>query len=185
MSFLINPYAFLAAGGDYESIATVTVGSGGASSIEFTSIPGTYQHLQVRGILKTDRASTGDTANVTINSDTGSNYAYHWIVGTGSAASAAAASSDAQITTNSLAGDSSATNIWAGLVLDILDYASTTKNTTVRSTCGNDRNGAGAISLGSGLWVSTSAVTSIKFAPGFGSNFKEHSTLALYGIKAP
>jgi hypothetical protein len=33
MSFLINPFAFLAAGGDFESIATVTVGSGGAASL--------------------------------------------------------------------------------------------------------------------------------------------------------
>ena len=43
--------------GDFESIATVTVGSGGASSIEFTSIPGTYQHLQVRGLLRQSSSS--------------------------------------------------------------------------------------------------------------------------------
>ena len=54
--FFINPFIF-AAGGDFESIATVTVGGGGAASIEFTSIPGTYQHLQIRGII----GNGGDT----------------------------------------------------------------------------------------------------------------------------
>jgi hypothetical protein len=40
----------LAAVGDFESIATVSVGSGGAADVEFTSIPATYTHLQIRGI---------------------------------------------------------------------------------------------------------------------------------------
>jgi hypothetical protein len=35
-----------AAAGDFESIATVTVGSGGSAVISFTSIPSTYAHLQ-------------------------------------------------------------------------------------------------------------------------------------------
>jgi hypothetical protein len=34
--------------GDFESIATVTVGGGGAANVEFTSIPATYTHLQLR-----------------------------------------------------------------------------------------------------------------------------------------
>ena len=44
--------------GSYESIATVTVGSGGSSYIEFTSIPGTYTHLQIRGILRNTGSSS-------------------------------------------------------------------------------------------------------------------------------
>ena len=41
---------------DYESIATVSVGSGGAADVEFTSIPGTYTHLQIRWIARSARA---------------------------------------------------------------------------------------------------------------------------------
>lgn len=86
----------IAVGGDFESIATVTVGSGGASSIEFTSIPGTYQHLQIRGIARTAR--TGATPKreavyIQFNGDTGTNYAYHNLFGTGAAAQAGAAAS--------------------------------------------------------------------------------------------
>ena len=46
--------------GSYESIQTVTVGLGGAANVEFTSIPATYTHLQIRGISKTDRADDND-----------------------------------------------------------------------------------------------------------------------------
>jgi hypothetical protein len=38
----------------YEAIATVTVGSGGATDIEFTSIPGTYTDLLIKSSLRSD-----------------------------------------------------------------------------------------------------------------------------------
>jgi hypothetical protein len=44
----------------YESIAVSTVGSGGASSVSFTSIPGTYSHLQIRYLGRDNRASDSD-----------------------------------------------------------------------------------------------------------------------------
>ena len=46
--------------GSYESIATVTVGSGGAASVEFTSIPSTYTHLQIRAIVRTNYTSSNN-----------------------------------------------------------------------------------------------------------------------------
>ena len=53
-SFLAGNAAVI--GTSYESIATTTVGSGGASSITFSSIPATYAHLQIRGIFKPSAA---------------------------------------------------------------------------------------------------------------------------------
>ena len=68
----------------YESIATTTVGSGGTASITFGSIPSTYTHLQVRGILQSARATfSRDEYKITINSDTGTNYDSHNIYGSG------------------------------------------------------------------------------------------------------
>jgi hypothetical protein len=77
--------------GDFQSIATVSVGSGGAANVEFTSIPATYTHLQLRWIAKTDRVNTDDVVNMTFNSDTGANYSWHYIRGNGVAASSSAA----------------------------------------------------------------------------------------------
>ena len=179
--------AFAAADGDYESIATVTVGSGGASSIEFTSIPGTYQHLQIRGIGRTDRTSAAaDQLRLRVNGDsTNANYAIHFLTGTGAAAGAEGYTSQGLWNTyNTLTGPSATTSIFGGVVIDILDYSSTSKNKVMRAFGGQDRNGAGELGITSGLWLSTSAVTSLELIK-IGSNFVQHSTFALYGVKAP
>jgi hypothetical protein len=94
--FFINPFIY-AGGGDFESIATVTVGSGGAANIEFASIPGTFQHLQIRGIVRSDRASGNENVRYQLNASTSSNYAYHALRGDGSAPAAEAGSSQAQM----------------------------------------------------------------------------------------
>jgi hypothetical protein len=73
--------------GAYDSIATYTVGSGGAADVEFTSIPATYTHLQIRGIARSARSGeTDDNIALQFNADTGSNYAHHDINGNGSSA---------------------------------------------------------------------------------------------------
>jgi hypothetical protein len=187
MSFLINPFTFAVAGGDFESIATVTVGSGGAANIEFTSIGTDWQHLQVRLVARTDRAAVSDGYNITLNSDTGSNYAGHTLFGTGTSASAQAESSVSSASSIGapLSSATASASIFGAAVIDVLDYASSSKKTTLRAFAGEDRNGAGRVFLISNLWNSTAAVTSIKIVPLLGSNFVQHSTAALYGVKAP
>ena len=186
MSFLINPFAFAVAGGDFESIATVTVGSGGASSVSFTSISGSYQHLQIRGIGRCNLGgSPGQVQSlfVRLNGVTASNYAVHILGGDGSSASASAASSQTSMTSLGLAATSNGTaSVFGGVVIDILDYASTTKATTCRVLTGADYNGSGFVRLVSGLYTGTGAVTSVSLNPD--SPFVQHSTYALYGIKA-
>jgi hypothetical protein len=184
--FFINPFILSPAGGDFESIATVTVGSGGAANIEFTSIPGTYQHLQVRGIVRSDRADSNENVRYQLNASTSSNYAYHALRGDGSAAVAEAGSSQAQMELDrTIAGANATASVFGGFVMDILDYSLSSKATTTRTLGGYDNNGSGQVVLSSGLWTVTDAVTSVKFFPRFGTNFVQHSTLALYGVKAP
>ncbi len=183
--FFINPFIY-AGGGDFESIATVTVGSGGAANIEFTSIPGTYQHLQIRGLTKSDSASADSQwFYLQVNSDTASNYNSHQLYGTGASAVATNNSSDA-IRLGGSVRSSAASQMFTAHVIDILDYANTSKNTTFRSFSGWDTNNTttGVVWQSSGLWRSTSAVTSLKFGI-IVENFVQHSTFALYGVKAP
>jgi hypothetical protein len=160
---------------DYESIATVTVGGGGSSSISFTSIPSTYQHLQIRGIAK---MSSGASLYMQLNSDTGSNYARHYLNGNGSTVGAGANSSF----TNMFVGTTAnATSTFGANVIDILDYKDTNKYTTSRALSGADANGSGFVQFMSGLWINTSAVTTITITGD--SNFDQYSSFALYGIK--
>ena len=66
--------------GSFESIQTVTVAST-AATVEFTSIPSGYTHLQIRGIAKSTGAGSQDL-QVGFNSNT-SSYAFHSLYGTG------------------------------------------------------------------------------------------------------
>jgi len=186
--FFINPFIY-AGGGDFESIATVTVGSGGASSIEFTSIPtSTYQHLQLRGVVReSNRSDTNSDLAIQFNSDTtAGNYVAHWMIGNGTAASAGAETSRGNVGGyRAMTAANATASAFGGIVLDILDYSSTSKNKVVRSFNGHDRNGAGILGLVSGAWLSTNAITSMKiyshYSPG---KLAEYSTLALYGVRA-
>ena len=171
-----------AAGGDYESIATVTVGSGGSSSISFTSIPSTYQHLQVRGIARGTAAYTYSNLFFQFNLDTGSNYSYHYIYGNGSAAGVAAGTTQSSILGARITDGSATASVFGACVFDVLDYKSTNKYKTLRHLGGVDNNGGGEIYLSSGLWMNTAAVSSIQIVSGNG-NLAQYSSFALYGIK--
>jgi hypothetical protein len=166
----------------YESIATTTVGSGGTSSVTFSSIPSGYTHLQIRGIARTNRATFPDPLKLNFNSDTGSNYARHYLAGEGSSASADALSSQTFIRNFIISSSAATSGVFGTFVVDVLDYAATSKYKTVRTLMGYDNNGDGYIVLNSGLWSSTSAISSISFAGEFGT-LQEYSSFALYGIK--
>lgn len=170
--------------GDFESIATVTVGAGGASSIEFTSIPATYQHLQIRMLARdTASGSTGiDYVQLFLNGDeSGSATKGHLLYGTGSVVSSG---SQTEIMASILVAGGDTANTFGAGVIDLLDYSSTSKNSTIRAFFGTDMNNTnGRVGLASGLWDSTSAVTSVKLS--HYNTFAQHTTAALYGVKAP
>jgi hypothetical protein len=169
--------------GDYESIATGVVGSGGAPSVTFNTIPSTYKHLQIRGIA---RAASGGVNAIAIrlNSDTGANYAWHLLYGTGSgnAQAASTASTATALMSYQANPTNDGTGVFGASITDILDYANTNKNTTVRNLSGRDGNGTGEIGLWSALWANTAAVTTVALISS-GANFAEGTTFALYGIK--
>jgi hypothetical protein len=170
--------------GAYESIATITVPSGGAASIQFTGIPQNYAHLQIRGIARSTRSQTGDYIALQLNADTGSNYAYHGLTGNGSTASAFGLATQTFMDVERAAAASATASVFGASVFDILDYANTNKYKTMRNLGGFDNNGSGEIFLTSGLWQNTNAVTTITLkTQGGTSNFAQYSTFALYGIK--
>ena len=175
----------------FDSIATVTVGAGGATDITFSSIPSTYTHLQIRGIVRnSSTASNYGNLQIQFNSDTGSNYAGHYLVGNGASAAAYAWTSDTTIESSFFTRDSAIANNFAGQIIDILDYKNTNKYKTVRILAGFDNNATGStdynkgiLGLSSGLWQNTNAITTIKLFAAANS-FMQYSSFALYGIKA-
>jgi hypothetical protein len=162
----------------YESIQTVTVGSGGVSSVTFGSIPATFSHLQIRYIAR--NSSLSSNTIMRFNGDSGSNYSTHYLIGNGSSASSGAEASSAYIYTDILSATSTS---YAPAVVDIIDYANTNKYKTAKTLAGLEMNGSGTVWLASGSWRDTSAITSITLSIGAGFNFAEYSHFALYGIK--
>jgi hypothetical protein len=170
--------------GAFDSLATVTVGVGGAASVSFTSIPSTYKHLQIRGISRSATAGTGmQELLFTYNGTTTNYYRFHQVYGDGTSAvsnSSANAADNAPFFTPT-AGTTA--NVFGTAIVDILDYANTNKNKVIRSLNGFDLNGSGYIIFRSGLWINTAAITSITLTADSAGTIAQYSSFALYGIK--
>lgn len=163
--------------GDYQSIATVTLGSS-ASTITFSSIPQTFTHLQIR-MLSTSGNTPSSGATLRYNGDTTvGNYYSHNIQGDGATAAAYATANNSYFP--GVLGNAATTGP-AGGILDILDYTNTNKYKTSRYISSYDQNGSGYVVFGSNLWMSTAAITSIVLTGN--ANFAQYTHAALYGIK--
>ena len=186
MQILAAP--FYGVSGDYQSIATTTVGAGGSSTVTFSSIPSTYSHLQIRYIAR--NSGTGDNfiaMKWIFNSDATAVYSNHYIYGSGAVAASSALTSTTSAGGAGLLGmikDNAAgyNNMFSAGVIDILDYANTNKYKTSRLLGGEDLNGSGRIFLLSSNWQKTTAITQIDLSCETG-NFMQYSSFALYGIK--
>ena len=185
----------LASPNSYESIATVTISSD-TNTISFSSIPSTYKHLQLRGIVRCNynSSSTGASAyKIQFNGDTGANYSFHALQGNGTSASANATSSINQIL--GIAPWGNAGGFGAGvlltpIIIDILDYQNTSKAKSVKIMDAFNTNTTSTnqlIALRSGAWYNTAAISSILLDATAGSwsdgPFAANTSFALYGIK--
>jgi hypothetical protein len=164
--------------------STVTVGSGGAATIEFTSIPAAYTDLLVK--LTARSTITGvSTIRMKLNTDTGANYNYRQIQGNGSSASSSTGSG-ATSSANEIAlidGSDSTSNTFSSTDLYLPNYTSSAaKSWSVDSV--EEENAATAyIRMTAGNWTGTAAITAITFTLPSGS-FAQYSTATLYGIKS-
>ena len=159
-----------------------------ASSVTFSGLASYatagYKHLQIRHVSRLDSIYNGGTLLIQFNGDTGSNYARHFIQGSGSSVTATAQSSVSYGDAGNSVGGAQATGVFGAAVLDILDFASTSKNTTTRNLGGVAGPSYNSIRLVSSLWNNTAAVTSIRLYQGATDNFVAGSRFSLYGSKA-
>ena len=175
------------AAGSYDLLETEIL-TGTQATVTFSSL-GTYaadyQHLQVRMVARSNRADTGSYMYVQFNGDTGSNYNYHYLHGTGSAVNSGATFGvypSGIVDINFLPAATDPSNSFGVGTLDILDPFETSKYTTARTLSGQTSNSS-RIGLTSGAWRNTASLTSITFDDVFGS-FVTGSRFSLYGLKA-
>lgn len=163
--------------GSFESIATYT-GNGGSGVATFSNIPQTYKSLQIR-----ISAVGGTSQCVTKFNGLTASYRQHFLYGTGNIARAAATTGDYFYTFWNIDGMDETYPLVQ--IIDVIDYASTTKYKTFRSFAGSNRDNdsTGEIMMWSGSnFANTNAITSIN-VENTGSNFATGTTIAVYGVK--
>jgi hypothetical protein len=165
----------------FELIASSTVGSGGASSIAFSSIASTYTDLCLK--VSSRGALTGTLVMVTFNGS-GSGYKATWLDGDGSAASSGTNSTTLQNLMAWTQSSSTTANTFGNFEMYIPNYAGSNYK-TISTDYVNENNATGGIAYGllSNNWSNTAAITSISLAIYGGTNFAQYSTAYLYGIK--
>ena len=163
----------------YTLINSVTVGSGGAATIDFTSIPSTYTDLLIKFSLRDDFAgAVYDNLVIRFNNIT-TNYSEINLYGNGSTAASASTGTTVLRYIN---GNTSTSNTFGNGEMYIPNYAgSTNKSASIDTVTENNGTEAWA-SLNALLWSNTSAITSVKLTPSSGTLFLEYSTAYLYGI---
>lgn len=162
----------------FELIASSTVGSGGAASVSFTSIPSTYTDLCLKMSLRSDFATIGDTLYLELNGSA-INFSSRYLRGSGSAA-------DSSVL-NQFAGYADGANetasTFSNIDLYIPNYAgSNNKSYSVDSVDENNATTAYQVLI-AGLWSNTAAINQVTIKLNTGRNFVQHSTAYLYGVK--
>jgi hypothetical protein len=184
---ILNAQAAGGGAGAFDLLETTTL-STASSSVTFSGLGAysDYKHLQIRVVARrASSGSGGDSMNIRVNGDTGSNYAYHRLYGfNGSVASNSGSSVSLIETYKVLPGNSEAAGIFGSVIIDALDFSNNSKKTTLRTLGGftaSSDSAESAVALTSGLWNNTNAVTSIETY--YSSDFLAGSRFSLYGVK--
>jgi hypothetical protein len=164
-----------------ELITSVTVGSGGASSITLPAtgtIPQTYTDLQLVFSLRNAGAGNQEFVKVNFNGST-SNYTLKTLQGDGNTTSS---TSYSQPWFGFATGVDATINTFANTQIYIPNYTSSNyKSISVDSVCENNITSNQMI-FSANLWSDVSAITSIVLTMQNGANFIQGSTVDLYGI---
>jgi hypothetical protein len=167
----------------YTLIQKTTVGSGGAASIEFTSIPQTFTDLIVKLSTRGSYAGGGAANNhLTFNSSV-TNYSDRYLSGDGATASSATQGTGTatRIFAGFIENDSWTADTFGNFECYIPNYTSANFKSVSIDTV-TEYNATGArMNLIAALLSNTAAITSITFTPETG-NFMEYSTATLYGV---
>ena len=161
-------------------ISSVTVGSGGAAYIEFTSIPATYTDLVVVGSCRTNSGIySSEDFNMNLNGST-SNFNMKSLSGSGS--SVGTDSRSDQLGINRINEGGSTSNTYSNFQYYIPNYASSNyKSFSVDTAIENNATDA-RVQMVAALWSNTAAITTVRLYHSSSSTLAQYSTAYIYGI---
>jgi len=163
----------------YKAIATTTIGAGGASTIDFSSIPSTYTDLQ---ILVSARGTNASYVNFYVGikfNNVTTNLTSRVLLGSGSSAFSF---SDTKIYVP-VSGGNATSNSFGSAQFYIPNYAGSAYKSLLAEGVSETNGTAVDMYLTGGLWSSTAAINQITLYDPFSyHNFAQYSTATLYGI---
>lgn len=168
---------------NFEHIATTVLTSTQATvTLDVSSMAALgFKHLQLRMVARTNRpSSASDDSLIRFNNDTGANYSMHVIYGYAGSAAASYTTNASYLFMGTLPGSTAAANNFAPVILDLLDFSSTSKFKTTRDINGD--SGTPILNYYSGSWRSTSPVTSLNIS-GLSGSFVAGSRFSVYGSR--
>jgi hypothetical protein len=161
-------------------IQTITVGSGGASSVTLDNIPQTFDDLLVLTSSRSTFSAVGPDLYILPNADGSNSTSWRRLRGDGSSASSANASGITFPASAINAGASETTNTFGSGQFYFPNYRlSVAKSWSADSVSENNSSSALQM-LSANRWNQTTAITSLYLSTT--NNFVQHSTFSLYGI---
>jgi hypothetical protein len=171
-------------GGAYDLLETTTL-STSTLSITFSGLSAyasDYKHLQIR-MTAGGSAVFDSSGYLQFNGDSTASYSDHHLFGQGSATGSDGTVSSTYALIYRMIPDNDYPNEFAPGIIDILDFSSSTKNTTFRALHGYAGTGAKNVILSSGAYLNTAAITSITLGGAGGNNMRAGSRFSLIGVK--
>lgn len=165
----------------FKKIQTITVGSGGAANIEFTSIPATYSDLKIVLSARSLQGNVYGGGALQFNSDTGSNYKWYRLRADGSTTASDSSTSATAITNWDVAGANATASVFGSIEIYIPNYAGANQKSVSVEYVGENNATESHMGMVAGLWTSTAAITSIKLYSA-GGNLVQYTTATLYGV---
>lgn len=164
------------------AIQTVTVGATGSTSIDFNNIPQIYTDLYVSFSLRGDGYNATDTY-MKFNSNS-SDYSYRliWKDGNTSTPTSTSASSQSAMLIPFGTGSNTTANTFSNQSIYVPNYNSSNFKTVYMDSAHEGNSLDTWITILSGLWSNTSAITSLSLLPVSGKTWVQNSTATLYGI---
>jgi hypothetical protein len=181
-STLAGNLAFIPGAFDLLETTNITTNTASVTFSSLSAYAADYKHLQIRWVARASFSSTIMDLQMELNADTGNNYARHYLMGRGSDVISGSQTAKEYLIRMTYPGASSDANAFGSGVVDLLDAFSSSKNTTARALSGIAQTTNPRISLDSGLWLNTAAITSIRLWSD-GSSFLAGSRFVLIGVK--
>lgn len=165
----------------FELISAVTVGSGGAATIDFTSIPSTFTDLCIKLSARANNAGTDIPIVITFNGST-TGYTDKAVYGTGSATGSVGTGTGSGVYWNYQTGNSATSSTFGNGDIYIPNYAGSSNKSVSIDTVSENNATAAFTMLTAALWSNTAAINRVTFTPNSAS-FLQYTTAYLYGVK--